>query len=56
MLANFKIVMKMHVLPINITQEQKTYLFERKEQMKIDVAVQIREAIDDYIDKHGDAK
>jgi len=41
----------MHLLPINITTEQREFLFGRKAKKNIDVAVQIRIAINDYIKK-----
>lgn len=43
---------KMQALPVNITEEQREKLFERKKNTNIPVAAQIREAIDDYIKKH----
>ena len=42
----------MHILPTNITEKQKTFLFKRRTKTKIPVSVQIREALDDYIKKH----
>jgi len=42
----------MHVLPVNITQEQKTFLEYRKTKTGIDMSVQVRKAIDDYMIKH----
>lgn len=43
----------MHLIPVNITEEQKQFLFERKEKLGIDVSVQIRKAIDEYIEIYG---
>lgn len=42
----------MHILPTNITEKQKAFLFNRREKTKIPVSVQIREALDDYIIKY----
>ena len=46
----------MHQKLLNITEQQKTFLFDRKKELGIDVSVQIREAIDDYAEKHGGYK
>lgn len=42
----------MHLIPLNIREEQKTFLFERKKKTNKHVSEQIREAIDDYMEKH----
>ena len=46
----------MHLLPVYITDRHKEFLFDRKKETKLSVSVQIREAIDMYIDVKGDEK
>lgn len=46
----------MHLIPIYITETQKEFLFKRKEKTKLPVSIQIREAIDGYIEKIGGSK
>lgn len=46
----------MHVIPLNITEQQKEKLFKRKLETKIPVAAQIREAIDMYFKNMRDGE
>lgn len=46
----------MHVIPLNITGQQKEKLFERKTKTNIPVAAQIREAIDMYFKNMEDGE
>lgn len=46
----------MHLIPIYITEHQKDVLFKRKEKLKLPVGVQVREAIDRYIESFGSDK
>lgn len=39
----------MHVIPVNITEQQKEKLFEIKKTTNVPVAAQIRKAIDNYL-------
>ena len=46
----------MHGFLIHLTEQQKTFLKKRMEKTKIPMAVQIREAIDEYIKKYEGGK
>lgn len=43
----------MKVMPVNITDKQEKILFKRRQDTKIPVAAQIREAIDLYIKENN---
>ena len=55
-LSNFNFVKEMIVLPVYVTEKQKAFLFERKLRTGVNASVQVREAIDDFMEKHGDVK